>query len=91
MAGPEGLFFDDIGGSKMSIENSVDHAIMGMERLLKPVEVAGILNISRSFAYQLLKSGEVPVVRFGRSCRVRPKDLQAYIDKNILFSINKSD
>jgi excisionase family DNA binding protein len=53
------------------------------ERLLKPNEVADFLNISRSFAYQLLQSGEIPVVRLGKACRVRPKDLQAYVEQNL--------
>jgi excisionase family DNA binding protein len=52
-------------------------------RLLKAVEVASLLNISRSFAYQLLQSGVIPVVRIGKACRVRPQDLEAYIIQNI--------
>ena len=52
-------------------------------RLLKPVEVASLLSISRSFAYQLLQTGVIPVVRIGKSCRVRPQDLEAYIEQNI--------
>ena len=52
-------------------------------RLLKPVEVASLLSISRSFAYQLLQTGVIPVVRIGKACRVRPQDLEAYIVQNI--------
>lgn len=52
-------------------------------RLLKPNEVAARLNISRSFVYYLLTIGEIPVVRMGKSCRVRPQDLDAYIVRNI--------
>jgi excisionase family DNA binding protein len=54
------------------------------ERLLKPNEVADFLNISRSFAYQLLQSGEIPVVRLGKACRVRPQDLEAFVEQNRL-------
>ena len=50
--------------------------------LLKVEQVARTLNVSLSFVYQLLASGEIPVVRFGRACRVRSEDLQAYIQKN---------
>ena len=52
--------------------------------LLRPVEVAEILNISRSFAYHLLQTGEIPVVRLGKACRIRPDDLNAFIEKNPL-------
>jgi excisionase family DNA binding protein len=52
-------------------------------RLLKPLEVASRLRISRSFAYQLMQTGVIPVVRIGKACRVRQQDLEAYIEKNI--------
>jgi excisionase family DNA binding protein len=54
-----------------------------LETLLTGAEVANILQVSRSFAYQLMKSGQIPTVRLGRSCRVRPKDLISYIEKNL--------
>ena len=41
--------------------------------LLRPDEAARQLNISRSKVYMLLKSGELPCVRIGRSVRV-PQD-----------------
>ncbi len=52
-------------------------------RLLKANEIAALLNISRSFAYQLLKTGEIPVIRLGKACRVRPQDLAEYIENNL--------
>ena len=52
-------------------------------RLLKVQEVAEVLNVSRSFAYFLLQSGGIPVVKMGRAVRVRPQDLQNYIEQNI--------
>jgi excisionase family DNA binding protein len=52
-------------------------------RLLKAEEVAELLNISRSFAYLLMHTGQIPTVRFGRACRVKPQDLAKYIEKNI--------
>lgn len=57
--------------------------IEAFARLLKPDEVATLLSISRSFTYQLLKTGAIPVVRLGNACRVRPQDLEAYIEQNI--------
>jgi excisionase family DNA binding protein len=51
------------------------------ERLLKGNEVAALLRISRSYAYQLMRQGEIPTLRFGRSVRVRERDLNAYINQ----------
>lgn len=54
-----------------------------MGTLLKSSDIARLLNISRSFAYQLMQSGELPTVRVGHSVRVRPRDLVEYIEKNV--------
>ena len=50
--------------------------------LLKGNDVARMLNISRAFAYQLMRQGEIPTVRIGNAVRVRKEDLMAYIDHN---------
>ena len=52
-------------------------------QLLRPSDVAAHLNISKSYAYRLMQTGEVPVVRIGKACRVRPQDLEAYIKRNL--------
>jgi excisionase family DNA binding protein len=57
---------------------------LGIERLLKGNEVARLLNVSRSYAYLLMQSGNLPVVRIGHSIRVRPSDLRNYITKNTI-------
>lgn len=54
-----------------------------INRLLKAEEVDEILNISRSFAYLLMQSGRIPMVRLGWACIVRSEDLVDYIEKNI--------
>jgi len=51
------------------------------ERLLKPSEVAEFLNISRAMSYRLLQSGKIPVIRINRIVRVRPNDLQKFLDQ----------
>jgi excisionase family DNA binding protein len=58
-------------------------------RLLKAEDIASLLNISRSFAYQLLQTGVIPVVRIGKACRVRPQDLDAYIVQNMDSQANR--
>jgi putative molybdopterin biosynthesis protein len=52
---------------------------MEEEPLLKSEEVAQKLHVSRSFAYLLMKRGDIPTVRIGTAVRVRPEDLQQYI------------
>ena len=52
-------------------------------RLLKAEDIASILNISLGFAYQLMKRGDVPTVRLGRAVRVRPSDLEEYLQSRI--------
>lgn len=47
--------------------------------LLKALEVAEILNISRALAYRLISNGDIPAIRINHSVRVRSEDLQEYI------------
>jgi len=49
--------------------------------LLKATDVAKILKISRSSAYQLMQKGEIPTVRIGRSVRVCESDLVTFIEE----------
>ncbi|MCC7571294.1 MAG: hypothetical protein CVU41_09030 [Chloroflexi bacterium HGW-Chloroflexi-3] len=50
-----------------------------IKRLLKAEEVAKYLRISKSGAYHLLKTGEIPVVRIGTAVRVREEDLEKFV------------
>ena len=43
-------------------------------------EVAKLLRFSKSKVYLERKAGRLRTVRFGRSIRVRPRDLQKYIN-----------
>lgn len=52
------------------------------EKLLKPAEVADILQVSRAKAYQLMQREEIPTVRIGKLVRVRRADLERYIHEN---------
>ncbi len=47
--------------------------------LLRGDDVAQILQVSRSFAYTLMRRGDLATVRLGHSVRVRPADLEAFI------------
>jgi excisionase family DNA binding protein len=54
-----------------------------MESLLKGDDVAKILNISRPYAFRLIRQGRIPAIRLGRSVRVRRMDLEAFITANV--------
>lgn len=51
--------------------------------LLRPSDIAERLKISRSMAYKLICTGELPCVRIGRSVRIRLEDLEKFILENI--------
>ncbi len=52
------------------------------DELLKAVEVAERLKISRAKAYQLIARGEIPAVRIGTSVRVKRSELELYIHEH---------
>ncbi len=52
------------------------------EQLLKVTDVAKALNISLAMAYRVVQRGEIPAIRIGTSVRVKPSDLQAYIERS---------
>jgi excisionase family DNA binding protein len=47
--------------------------------LLRPIEVAELLGISRSKVFEMLASEELPAVRFGRVVRVPSVELDEWI------------
>lgn len=49
---------------------------------LKVPEVAEMLQIARSRAYELVGSGEIPSVRIGRSVRVSRKELDRWLEEH---------
>jgi excisionase family DNA binding protein len=53
------------------------------DRLLNAAEVAKRLGISKAKAYQLMLRGEIPTVRMGRNVRVRPQDLEVFINRQV--------
>ena len=48
---------------------------------LKVPEVARVLRIARSRAYELVGSGEIPSVRIRRSVRVSRKELDRWLEE----------
>lgn len=51
------------------------------DRLLLSIpEAAHRIGVSRSQLYNLIAAGEIPTVHIGRSCKVRPSALEAFVD-----------
>jgi excisionase family DNA binding protein len=49
--------------------------------LLTPADVAHLVNVSRKTAYRLIERGELEALHVGASVRVRPQDLDAYLER----------
>ncbi len=47
---------------------------------LKVPEVASLLRVARSRAYELVAEGEIPSVRIGRSVRVSRRELERWLE-----------
>ena len=55
-----------------------------MDALLKPREVKEKLQVSLSFVYTLIRTGELSCVKLGgKAVRVRQVDLEAYIESHL--------
>jgi excisionase family DNA binding protein len=55
-------------------------AIPLADHLLSVPEAARLLGVSRSMVYVLIRRGDLRVRRIGSLARIRPEDLQKYID-----------
>ncbi len=56
---------------------------MNTLQCLRAEQVAQELGIARSKAYQMMASGELPVIRIGTSVRVPADALRAWIEQNV--------
>jgi len=52
-----------------------------MKLLLRIPEVCESLGLSRSKVLMLIDTGELPIVRVGKSVRIVAKDLSLWVDK----------
>ena len=55
---------------------------MREQQLLTLAEVAQLLQVSKSKLYQERRAGNLRVVRFGRTVRLREKDVRQFIGKH---------
>ena len=51
-------------------------------KLLKCSQVASILNISPAGVYRLVRDGQLPGIRFNKTVRVKPEELDLFIRQN---------
>jgi excisionase family DNA binding protein len=54
--------------------------------LLTVAEVAGVLRVSNMTIYRLIKAGELPAIRIGKSFRIKQHDLTAYLADGIVHA-----
>ena len=52
------------------------------DRLLTANEIASRLHISKSKVYRMMRNGEIPTVRIGKTERVRAQDLEVFIQEH---------
>lgn len=57
---------------------------MTTPQLLTVAEVADLFRVSSMTVYRLIRNGELPAVRVGRSYRVSETDLRAYLDSQVV-------
>jgi excisionase family DNA binding protein len=50
--------------------------------LLSIEELCQELGMGKSWVYRRLRSGEIPSVKLGRSIKVKPEDLEEYLEKH---------
>jgi excisionase family DNA binding protein len=53
--------------------------------LLSYAEAAWSLGIGKSKLYQMVSEGKLPVVKMDGSSGLRPRDLEAYVDANVVW------
>jgi excisionase family DNA binding protein len=53
-------------------------------QLLTAGEVADLLRVSTMTVYRLIRGGDLPAVRVGRSYRVRQSDLDGYLQSQLV-------
>jgi excisionase family DNA binding protein len=59
------------------VAQNLEH--LSRARFLTVNEVADLMRVSSMTVYRLIKSGDLPAVRVGKSYRVREEDLDGYL------------
>jgi excisionase family DNA binding protein len=64
-------------------ENTSNEGISKELELLTAEEAAVLLKVAPSTVYRMMRSVEIPCVKFGRCVRIRPGDLQRFIAEHV--------
>jgi excisionase family DNA binding protein len=54
------------------------------DTLMTVAEVADVLRVSNMTVYRLIRSGELPALRVGKSFRIQRRDLSAYLADGVV-------
>jgi excisionase family DNA binding protein len=82
--GTQALYPNKFGGTwSMLLEENLSIEGKTRSRLLNAQDIAEALSIGLSTVYLLLERGELPCIRIGRSVRVRPEDLEEFIETRV--------
>lgn len=57
---------------------------METKKLLTVVEASAMLGLSRTLTYKLISEGSLKSIRIGKSRRVPPQEIDAFIERTIL-------
>ena len=61
-------------------DTTTQHPSAGEEELLTVEQVQELLKVGRTFAYALVRSGELPSYRVGRLIRIRRRDVERWLE-----------
>jgi excisionase family DNA binding protein len=88
----EGLrvFFEWLKRGKQTTPHQINSNWNHLPEVLKISEIAELLNISKTKAYNLCKHPDFPVVRIGRRILVRKDHLKIWLDKQTACSNGKT-
>lgn len=56
--------------------------LSGAARFFTVAEVASQLRVSNMTVYRLINAGDLPAVRVGKSYRIRPEDVDNYLQRS---------
>lgn len=65
-------------------ESTAEDMDMQGRLMLRPAEAAEAIGVSRSKAYELIASGQIPSIKVGGCVRVPVEALRAWIDRQLL-------
>lgn len=76
---------EDVGKNGGGGRRALPRPDVMMDRLCVTVpEAAAMLGISRNFAYELVKQGKLPVVRFGKRVLIPRAALEKMLEKGVV-------